>query len=188
MSNITTIEDLLRLIVKKNSTDLHLTVGLPPQIRVNGRLETLSDFGQFTSLEIERLIFDILSERQVNKFRQEKELDTSYGIPGVGRFRINLYYQRSSVAVAFRFIPYTVPDMKSLGIPLSVKNMIEKPSGLFLVTGPTGAGKSTTLASMVDYINQNYAKHIITIEDPIEYLHSHKKSTVNQRELGTDTF
>ncbi len=180
------INNLLRYIVDKNATDLHLTAGLPPQIRINGELK-LTDFEKLTSPAIEGLVFAVLSERQINKFQQEKELDTSYGIPGVGRFRINLYYQRSSIAAAFRFIPYEIPDMQSLGIPESLKELIERPSGLFLVSGPTGAGKSTTLASMIDHLNKTQKKHIITIEDPIEYLHSHNKSTINQRELGTDT-
>jgi len=180
------IEDLLKFIVEKDSTDLHLTVGLPPQMRVNGELK-LTEFEKLTPELIEAIIFEILSERQIQQFRQEKELDVSHGIPGVGRFRINLYYQRGSVGVAVRFIPYDIPSLEKLGIPSIVKDLIARPSGLFLVTGPTGGGKSTTLASMVAYINTYQKKHIITIEDPIEYLHKHKKSTVNQRELGTDT-
>lgn len=180
------IKELLKFMVRENATDLHLTAGLPPQIRINGELK-LTDFEKLTPQAIEALIFDILSERQITQFKQQKELDTSYGIPGVGRFRINLYYQRSSIAVAIRFIPYNIPSLEKLGLPSSIKDLIEKPSGLFLVTGPTGGGKSTTLAAMIEHINSSQKKHIITIEDPIEYLHSHRKSTINQRELGTDT-
>jgi len=180
------IEKLLRYLVEKDATDLHLTAGLAPQIRINGEL-IITDFDVLTPQAIEALIFEILTERQIDQFRQIKELDISYGIPGIGRFRINLYYQRGSVALAARFIPYDIPTIEELGIPSYVKGLIERPSGLFLVSGPTGAGKSTTLAAMIEHINTTQKKHIITIEDPIEYLHKHKKSTINQRELGTDT-
>ncbi len=180
------MHNYLRLMVEKNATDLHLTAGRPPQLRIDGRL-VLLDEALFEPEVAEQLAFSILEDTQIGYFRAQKELDTSYGLKGVGRFRINLFYQRSSVGCAIRFIPFEVPMMDSLGLPLALKEFCEKTSGLFLVCGPTGCGKSTTLAAMIEYINQTRGCNIVTIEDPIEYLHKHRQSTVNQRELGRDT-
>lgn len=176
----------LELMIRKNATDLHLTAGRQPQFRIDGKLELL-DEPPLKPEEVEGLAFSILDESQIGHFRAQKELDTSYGISGLGRFRINLFYQRGSVGCAIRFIPYQVPKMEELGLPALLKEYCQKPSGLFLVCGPTGCGKSTTLASMIEYINQTRKCNIITIEDPVEYLHRHKLSTINQRELGRDT-
>lgn len=177
----------LKLMVEKNATDLHLTAGRPPQMRIDGRLKVLDQYPDLTPQDVENLVFSILDQTLIGDFRTNKELDTSYGISGVGRFRINLYYQRGSVAAAIRFIPYDVPTMEKLGLPSILKEFAENSNGLFLVCGPTGCGKSTTLASLIEYINNTRRCHIISIEDPIEYLHKHKLATVNQRELGKDT-
>lgn len=181
------IQELFKYMVEKKATDLHLTVGLPPQMRVNGKLVKLTQFSELSSQDIMSLGYKILDQELIDKFERTKELDTSYGLSGVGRFRINLYYQRGSPALAARFIPYRIPSLEQLGLPSSIKDIIQRPSGLILVSGATGSGKSTTLASMIKYINETKACHIITIEDPVEYLHKHERSTVNQRELGTDT-
>ncbi|MDD5614090.1 MAG: type IV pilus twitching motility protein PilT [Candidatus Omnitrophica bacterium] len=180
------MDEYLKLTVDKNATDLHLTAGRPPQLRIDGNLVLLEE-DPLLPEEIESLSFSILEDTQIGHFRAQKELDTSYGLKGTGRFRINLFYQRSSVGCAIRFIPFEVPRMEDLGLPLGLREFCEKSSGLFLVCGPTGCGKSTTLASMIEYINTTKSCNIVTIEDPIEYLHRHKRATVNQRELGRDT-
>jgi twitching motility protein PilT len=177
----------LKLMIEKNATDLHLTAGRPPQLRIDDKLKILDEMSPLKPSDIENLAFSILDETSIGNFRTNKELDTSYGISGVGRFRINLYYQRGSIAAAIRFIPYEVPSMEKLGLPLILREFAENSSGLFLVCGPTGCGKSTTLASLIEYINTTRRCNIISIEDPIEYLHKHKLATVNQRELGKDT-
>ncbi|MFH1776715.1 MAG: type IV pilus twitching motility protein PilT [Candidatus Omnitrophota bacterium] len=181
------IIELFQLIVERKASDLHLTAGLPPEIRVDGELIQLSNHNPLTPERIENMIDEILSEEQKKIFEEKKELDASYGIRDLSRFRINVFKQRGSIAVAVRAIPYNIPTIESLGLPEIVKEFAEKPNGLVLVTGATGSGKSTTLAAMIDYINERRKCHIISIEDPIEYLHRHKKSTINQRELGTDT-
>jgi twitching motility protein PilT len=180
------MDDYLKLTVDKGATDLHLTAGRPPQLRVDGELQ-LIDEEPLIPEDIEKLAFSILGDSQIGHFRAQKELDTSYGLKGIGRFRVNLFYQRGSVGCAIRFIPFEVPNIESLGLPLGLKEFCDKSSGLFLVCGPTGCGKSTTLAAMVEYINQSKGCNIVTVEDPIEYLHRHHKATVNQRELGRDT-
>lgn len=180
------IQELLKYMVEKHATDLHLTTGLPPQLRIDGRL-AVTDYPPLSSQDVQDLIYQILKKEQIEIFEENKELDTSFGLPGIGRFRINVYRQRGSIAVAIRFIPYVIPTMGELGLPKIVEEFAESPNGLILVTGATGSGKSTTLASIVEYINSKRECHIISIEDPIEYLHKHKKATINQRELGSDT-
>jgi twitching motility protein PilT len=186
MEKILDIEGLLRLVVEKQATDLHLTVGLSPQLRLNGEL-ILTDLPVLNLNELQKLAYSILSQEQIQRFEQEKELDTSYGISGLGRFRFNLYYQRGSIACAVRIIPYQIPLLENLGLPSVVKELVSSSAGLILVTGPTGSGKSTTLAALIEHINSFRRCHIITIEDPIEYLHKHRLATINQREIGRDT-
>ncbi|MBU4590872.1 MAG: type IV pilus twitching motility protein PilT [Candidatus Omnitrophica bacterium] len=181
------LKDLLNLMVEKKASDLHVTVGLAPQLRIDGRLQILADFPPLTPQDTKDLAYSILTAEHRKKFEQAKELDTSVGITDLGRFRINVYKQRGSVGMAVRLIPFKVPALAELGLPKAATIFADKPSGLVLITGTTGSGKSTTLASMIEYINSKRACHIISIEDPIEYLHRHKKSTINQRELGTDT-
>ncbi len=174
-------------MVKKQASDLHITVGLSPQLRIDGELALLPDLSPLTPDDAKDLAYSILTKEQKERFEREKELDTSIGIKSLGRFRINVYKQRGSIGMAVRLIPFDIPALDRLGLPLAVKTFADKPSGLVLVTGATGSGKSTTLASMIEYINSKRSAHIVSIEDPIEYLHKHKKSTINQRELGTDT-
>ena len=180
------IDELLRLTVQSGASDLHLSVGLPPMVRKDGKLVPLP-FEKADERSTQRIIFDILDEAQITKFERTHELDFSHGVKGAGRFRFNVYRQRSSVGGAMRVIPNVVPSMEQLKLPAVCRSFTQKHSGLILVTGPTGSGKSTTIASLIDIINSEREAHILTIEDPIEYLHSHKKSMVNQRELGTDT-
>ncbi len=180
------IEQLLNLVYEKNASDLHISVGLPPVIRVDGNLMRV-DHPPLTKEGVEKMIFDMLSNEQRRVLEQNWELDCSYGVEGIGRFRVNVYRERGHFALAMRAISTDIPSFDDLGIPDVVKNTAERPRGLILVTGPTGSGKSTTLAAMIDYININRVEHIITIEDPIEYLHYSKRSVVHQRELGHDT-
>lgn len=180
------LKDLLTLAFRKNASDIHLTVGSVPIFRIDGRLmphkgETL------TPTDTKRLARSIVTDEMWQKFMREKELDLSHGIEGVSRFRVNMFYQRSNISIAFRVIPTTIPKIDDLQLPSVLKEIAEKPHGLVLVTGPTGSGKSTTLASMIDYMNEHMNKHIITLEDPIEYLHKHKQSIIDQREVGFDT-
>lgn len=180
------LETLLKKMVGEGASDLHLTVGTPPQIRVD---EVLMPVGE-TALTPEKnkeIIYSILSEAQIKKFERDKELDLSFGLEGLSRFRANVFYQKGYVAGAFRSIPYKIMDFEELGLPKIVNKISELPKGLILVTGATGSGKSTTLASIINKINEERHCHIITIEDPIEYVHSHKKSIVNQREVSSDT-
>ncbi len=180
------IDDLLRQTVEAKSSDLHLTVGVPPMIRVWGKLQRLSH-PPLTSEDTFQLAYSMLNTFQKQKFEKNWELDLSYAVNGVGRFRVNVYRQRGSVGVAARVIPELIPSLEELNIPLVLKDLCRLPRGLILVTGPTGHGKSTTLASMVDFINTERSAHIVTVEDPIEYVHHHKKSIINQRDLGFDT-
>jgi len=180
------IDDLLRECVEKKGSDLHLTVGLPPMIRLDGELMPLS-FNRLNDHETRRLIYDVLSPEQLQKYESTHELDFSYGVKGLARFRFNVYMQRASVAAAMRVIPTRIPSFEDLRLPPVIRELSKRSSGLILVTGPTGSGKSTTIATMIDDINTNRTSHIITIEDPIEYLHSHKSCMVNQREVGADT-
>lgn len=181
-----TLEELLKHVFDKKASDLHISVGLPPTIRIDGRLTRL-DYPPFTLENVEKLIFSMLSNEQRRILEQNWELDCSYGIDNIGRFRVNVYRERGHYALALRTISTDIPNFTDLGLPEVVRELAEKPRGLILVTGPTGSGKSTTLAAMIDYINANRIEHILTIEDPIEYLHYSKRSVVHQRELGHDT-
>ena len=178
--------ELFQQMIDTEASDLHITVGTPPQFRIHGTLKA-AQIPQLTNDDTERLCLSILSSEERDRFQQDKELDLSFSYNRLARFRVNLFYQQGAIAGAFRRIPYESPSFDSLGLPPVIKDLVAKPNGLFLVTGPTGSGKSTTLASIVDRINSQKEGHILTIEDPIEYLHSHKKSIVNQREVGTDT-
>ena len=180
------IDDLLRQTVEAKASDLHLTVGVPPMIRVWGKLQPTSH-AVLTPEDTFQLAYSMLNTFQKQKFEKNWELDLSYAVTGLGRFRVNVYRQRGSVGVASRVISENIPSVDELNIPMVMKDLCRLPRGLILVTGPTGHGKSTSLASMVDFINTERAAHIVTIEDPIEYVHVHKKSIVNQRELGFDT-
>ncbi len=180
------IDDLLLEAVQRSASDLHLTEKLPPMIRMDGRLMRLN-YEPLGAQDIQRLIYDILTDQQIQWFEKVRELDFSYTLHGVGRFRFNVYRQRGCVGAAMRAIPSRIPTLDDLRLPAILRELTRKPSGLVLVTGPTGSGKSTTLASMIDIINSERDCHVVTIEDPIEYLHSHKRAMVNQRELGQDT-
>lgn len=180
------IEDLLKELLERNGSDLHISSKLPPVIRVDGKL-IRTDHPVLSSEDVENLLFPMLSNEQRRHLEQEWELDFSYGIEGLGRFRVNFYKDKGSYAAAFRTIATKAPDLEELGMPPIVTQIAEKPRGLVLVTGPTGSGKSTTLAAMVDYINRTRAEHILTIEDPVEFVHTSKLSIIHQRELGMDT-
>ncbi|MBI1953795.1 MAG: type IV pilus twitching motility protein PilT [Candidatus Omnitrophica bacterium] len=180
------IDELLKLAVARRASDLHLTVGLPPLFRIDGQLTPLED-APLTGESARALAYAMLDDQRIVQFEQSRELDTSYSVKGLSRFRVNLYRQRGSVAAVIRVIPFQVPTFEELGLPSILKEFAERLSGLFIVSGPTGCGKSTTLAAMVRHINERRNCHILTVEDPIEYLHQHKKATINQRELGTDT-
>ncbi|GAB6932277.1 type IV pilus twitching motility protein PilT [Calditerricola satsumensis] len=180
------IRDLLILAHRRGASDLHVSVGIPPVLRITGELCPL-DEPPLKPEETESMAQELLNDEQARRFAERGELDFSYGIPGVSRFRVNVFRQRGCVAIAARTIPHGVPSLDELGLPPIARALAERPQGLFLVTGPTGSGKSTTLAAMVDYINTNFRRHIVTLEDPIEYLHAHKRSIVNQREVGQDT-
>ena len=180
------MSDLLLMMVQKRASDLHLTSGTPPMLRIDGQV-TATPFEKMTPDVCQRLIYSLLTDQQRQMFEAKSELDLSFGIKGVGRVRMNVFRQRGSVGAALRSIPSTFMTFEELGLPEIVREVVGKPRGLVLVTGPTGSGKSTTLASMIDYLNDNRNGHIITIEDPIEYIHHHKKCIVNQREVGQDT-
>jgi twitching motility protein PilT len=180
------LHQLLKTMVEKGGTDLHITTNSPPLIRVDGTLVTLSH-PPMTAVDTKKLAYSVLTDAQKHRFEEHLELDISFGVKGLARFRANIFMQRGAVAGAFRRIPYEILGFRELGLPPAVESLCNKPRGLVLVTGPTGSGKSTTLAAMIDKINREKAHHILTIEDPVEYLHSHKKCMVNQRELHADT-
>ncbi|HPS93038.1 MAG TPA: type IV pilus twitching motility protein PilT [Deltaproteobacteria bacterium] len=180
------IYDLLKTMVEKGASDLHITTGSSPQIRVRGQLYPL-DAPQLDPKSTRELLYSVLTETQKHKFEEEQELDLSFGIKGVARFRANLFIQRGALAGVFRMIPFEVLPLDSLGLPPIVAKLTSLPRGLILVTGPTGCGKSTTLAAFLDKINTERHDHIVTIEDPIEFVHKHKGCLVNQREIGADT-
>jgi twitching motility protein PilT len=181
------LDDLLRYATNVGASDLHLTAGMPGCIRLHGAIRPIEGCPQLDNETIRDMIFGVLTQALREKFEAEKELDTSHSIPGVGRFRLNVFQQRNTVAGVLRAIPHEIPAFETLGLPESVRMFTELRQGLVLVTGPTGSGKSTTLASLVDIINRSKPLHIVTVEDPIEFLHNHKRSIVNQRELGQDT-
>lgn len=180
------VEDLMKEAYMKKASDLHLTVGASPTMRVYGKLVSIGN-EKMSSDTINEYLKFLANDRHYSEFIEKGEVDFSYGIKGVSRFRINGYRQRDSTAIAIRLIPSEVPVLGSLGVPSVVETLVEKSQGLILVTGPTGSGKSTTLAAMIDLINQTQSKHIITLEDPIEYLYRHNKSLIEQREIGSDS-
>ena len=181
-----TLRELLELMVKKKSSDLHTTVGSPPVLRIDGKL-VKTDYDVLTPEQTKKLAYSVMNERQRQKFEENSELDLSFGIEQLSRFRCNVFMQRGNVAMALRQIPHMIQTFSELGLPEVVPKLADLPRGLVLITGPTGSGKSTTLAALIDKINDERNLHIITIEDPIEYLHKHKNSLVNQREVHSDT-
>ena len=181
------INTLLIELMDADGSDLHLTAGSPPQLRVNGELRKLEEYGVMTPADLRRMVYAILTQAQREKLEETLELDASHPLPGRGRFRLNVFYPRDAVGAVFRAIPDEIKPLSGLGIPNVVSEFAEMPRGLVLVTGPTGSGKSTTLASVIDVINSTRPVHILTVEDPIEFLHHHKKAIVNQREVGGDT-
>lgn len=180
------IEDLLQELISAGGSDLHVSSNLAPVIRVDGKLRKV-DVPPLSPTDVEALLFPMLSNEQRRKLEQDWELDFSYGIEGLSRFRVNFYKDKGNYAAAFRTITTNVPSFEQLGLPEVVRKVANSPRGMVLVTGPTGSGKSTTLAAMIDYINQTRAEHVLTIEDPIEFVHTSKKSLIHQRELGMDT-
>ena len=186
MPQLTSIDDLLEQMVSLGASDLHITVGSPPAFRVRGHITRAEGFENFTSDDTRSLLYRVLSSEQQKNFELKRQLDFAYSMPGLARFRVNVYYQREAVGAAFRLIPQEIKTMEELGLPASLHTLTEKPRGIVLVTGPTGSGKSTTLASIIDEINRSRSEHILTVEDPIEFVHRHKKCIVNQREIGPD--
>ena len=180
------LNSLLKNMVEQGGTDLHITIHSPPQVRVDGVLRPLN-LPPMTPTETKQIAYSIMTDNQKHRLEEDLEIDFSFGIKGVARFRANVFHQRGAVAAAFRQIPYKIMGFRELGLPSVVERLCEKPRGLVLVTGPTGCGKSTTLASMLDKINRERHEHVVTIEDPIEYLHDHKSCLINQRELRADT-
>ncbi|MBA3691751.1 MAG: type IV pilus twitching motility protein PilT [Actinobacteria bacterium] len=181
------VPELLQALLEREGSDLHLTAGVPPVIRVHGDLERLDRFPVLTPRALQGMIYAILPQKMREKFEQELELDMSYALPGKARFRVNVYFQRDSVGAAFRLIPYEIKSIEDLALPGVVADLARFQRGFVVVTGPTGSGKSTTLAAMVDVVNKERAGHIMTVEDPIEFLHTHQRCIVNQREVGADT-
>jgi twitching motility protein PilT len=180
------IDELLHVVVDRNCSDLHVCVDSEPVIREDGALKRLN-YEKFTPQQTQRMMYEIIADENIHRFETTLELDFSYQLPKRARFRVNMYRDRGAIAAAFRLISNRIPTVRELNLPPILETLSDRPRGLILVTGPTGSGKSTSLAAMVDYINSNKAVHIITIEDPIEYLHQHKNSIINQRELGGDT-
>jgi twitching motility protein PilT len=186
MAQLTSIDDLLEQMVALGASDLHITVGSPPAFRVRGHIARAEGFDLFTPDDTRALLYRILSSEQQKHFELNRQLDFAYSMPGLARFRVNIYFQREAIGAAFRLIPQEIKTMEELGLPPSLHTLTEKPRGIVLVTGPTGSGKSTTLAAIIDEINRTRAEHILTVEDPIEFVHRHKKCIVNQREIGPD--
>ena len=178
---------VLTRMVEVKASDVHLSPGFAPAVRVRGRITPLEDHAPLTPQDTREIVYSILNDAQRKKFENQQQLDFAYMIPGVARFRVNCFFQRGAISAAFRHIPEVIEGLDTLGLPLVLEEFTRKPRGFVLVTGPTGSGKSTTLASMVDMINEEREEHILTIEDPIEFLHIHKKGTVHQRELHSDT-
>jgi twitching motility protein PilT len=184
---IPTLSDLLKRMVDAGGSDLHITVNSPPRFRVNGELKPCEDLLPLNAAETKQLAYSVLTDAQKHRFEENLELDFSFGLKNIARFRGNLFNQRGSVGGVFRTIPFEIKRFDDLGLPNILRKVCEKPRGLVLVTGPTGSGKSTTLATMLDLINETRYEHMITIEDPIEFLHTHKRCLVNQREVHSDT-
>ncbi len=180
------LHQLLKAMIEKGASDLHITTSTAPQLRIDGKLQPLK-MPPLAPPETKQLCYSILTDAQKHKFEENNELDLSFGVRGLSRFRANIFMQRGAVAGAFRAIPYKIKTFDELGLPKVIAELTKKPRGLVLVTGPTGSGKSTTLATIIDKINTERQEHIVTIEDPIEYLHPHKSCVVNQREVGADT-
>ena len=181
-----TLSQLFKTLVEQGASDLHISSGSPPRLRIDGSIVPLN-LPQLTAKDAQELCYSVLTEQQKKKFESDKELDFSFSVKNLSRFRANLYYKANSVAAAFRVVPYKLFSIQELGLPPVVTRLCHKQRGLILVTGPTGSGKSTTLASMINIINENRYCHIVTIEDPIEFIHAHKNSIINQREVGGDT-
>ncbi|HEX8501779.1 MAG TPA: type IV pilus twitching motility protein PilT [Pyrinomonadaceae bacterium] len=181
------LSDLLKKLIEMGGSDLHLTTNTAPMVRVDGHLRPVEGLRPLTSADTKSLAYSVLTDAQKHRFEEALELDFSFGVRGLSRFRANLFNQRGAVGAVFRAIPYEIKSFDDLGLPPVVSSLCEKPRGLILVTGPTGSGKSTTLAAMLDKVNRERHEHIVTIEDPIEFLHSHKSCIVNQREVGADT-
>jgi len=182
-----TLPDLLKQAVDMQGSDLHLSIGSPPQVRVHGELEKMPPHAELTATDTKALAYAVLTDAQKKRFEETKELDFSFGIRGLARFRCNMFNQKGAVGAVYRQIPEKIRTFEELGLPAVLAKMAERPRGLVLVTGPTGSGKSTTLAAMIDKINNERHGHILTVEDPIEYLHQHKNCLINQRELHSDT-
>ena len=181
------LQAMLTAMVNRGGSDLHLTCGTYPQVRLNGVLEPLEEFGTLAPADTQRLIFSVLTEAQQLRFQEENDIDLSFGVEGLARFRCNVFRQRGAMGAAIRVIPFAIRSFEELRLAPVVQTLAEKHKGLVLVTGPTGSGKSTTLAAMIDKINSERKCHIVTIEDPIEFVHQHRKSIVNQREIASDT-
>src|ERR1700756_739849 len=186
MSELTSIDGLLEQMVGLGASDLHVTVGSPPAYRVRGHIVRAEGYEPFTADDTRALLYRILSSEQQKHFELKRQLDFAYSMPGLARFRVNVYYQREAVGAAFRLIPQEIKSLEELSLPPVLHTLAEYPRGLVLVTGPTGSGKSTTLAAIIDEINRTRSEHILTVEDPIEFVHRHKKCIVNQREIGPD--
>ncbi|HOW27139.1 MAG TPA: type IV pilus twitching motility protein PilT [Elusimicrobiota bacterium] len=187
MSNPNSIEDFLRTLVEKGASDLHLKVDRPPCMRLRGDLVPFEGLESLTAQDTQRYIYSLITEDQRARLEENKELDFSFQVQGLARFRCNAFFQRGVLGAVFRIIPVKIPTAEELGLPAIMKELVQKKQGLFLVTGPTGSGKSTTLASLIDHINSTLPVHVITIEDPIEFMYIDKKAAINQREVGTDT-
>lgn len=181
------IREILEKAKAAGASDVHITVGIPPKMRVNGKLITMSEYNRLLPADTLEIVLNIMTENQRSRFEERGEYDMSFSIPDLGRYRVNAYKQRGSVALAFRLVGTKVPSPEELGVPESVIDLYQRKRGLVLVTGPTGSGKSTTLAAIIDKINNCRDAHVITLEDPIEYLHQHKMAMVNQREIGLDS-
>jgi twitching motility protein PilT len=181
------VPELLEIVLERRASDLHMTAGAPPTIRLHGDLIRLVDYPILSPRALQGMIYAILPQKMRERLEQELELDMSYALPGKARFRVNVYYQRDSLGAAFRLIPYEIKTVESLGLPSVVADLARYPRGFVVVTGPTGSGKSTSLAGMVDIVNRERSAHIMTVEDPIEFLHKHQQCIVNQREVGADT-
>jgi twitching motility protein PilT len=178
--------EVLLQVVERRASDLHIAAGAPPMVRIRGALRPLEGYEPLSTVQTREIIYSILTNAQRQKLETDLQLDFAYQMPGAARFRVNAYFQRAALGAAFRLIPFEITPLAKLGLPAAVAELANRPRGLVLVTGPTGSGKSTTLASLVDVINESREEHIMTIEDPIEFLHAHKRCLVNQRELGSD--